>query len=325
MSYIILFLLSFLLIPSLLSAQMEEYKEYTVIKGDTLWDISKKNLNDSFLWPKIWKENPDIANPDRIYPNQKIRIPLHLLPKEIPAAEIPETKKVEIKKEPEKEIVKKIELIRKEYLVDRGLLLASGYIAESVHSVGTIVGSPSDRNVLGKDDYAYIKTEKPAKNGDKFYVIQVVKKVTHPTTDNMMGYLIEILGIAEVVGKEDDETKVKLVASYSEIPTGSLLDHFYEIEPPFGIEKPRKPDINGYIVASRQLRTINGMWDIVYIDRGSKRGLEIGDILATTTPGKPRITTGVIQIINIRETTATAIVRKSSDTIAKGDGVTGTK
>src|SRR4030043_2369979 len=79
-----LFLFIFLLLPSFISAQTQEYKDYAVEKGDTLWDISQKDLNDYFLWPKIWKENPEIKNPDRIYPKQKIRIPLYLLQKEIP-------------------------------------------------------------------------------------------------------------------------------------------------------------------------------------------------------------------------------------------------
>ena len=61
---------------------MQEIKDYKVKGGDTLWDISNKELQDPFLWPKIWKENPGIVNPDRIYPDQSIKIPLYLLQKE---------------------------------------------------------------------------------------------------------------------------------------------------------------------------------------------------------------------------------------------------
>lgn len=64
------------------SGQDMEYKEYKVLKGDTLWDISSKEIKDPFLWPKIWKENPEIKNPDRITPNQMIKIPLRLIQKE---------------------------------------------------------------------------------------------------------------------------------------------------------------------------------------------------------------------------------------------------
>ena len=54
----------------------DEKNIYIIVKGDTLWDISNSFLKDPFLWPLIWKVNPYIANPDLIYPGQKIRIPL---------------------------------------------------------------------------------------------------------------------------------------------------------------------------------------------------------------------------------------------------------
>ena len=72
----------FLLLPFSTFAQTHEMKDYKVIKGDTLWDISEAELNDPFLWPGVWKENPGIANPHRIYPDQMIRLPLYLIQKE---------------------------------------------------------------------------------------------------------------------------------------------------------------------------------------------------------------------------------------------------
>jgi hypothetical protein len=323
LSIIFILLVGFLLFSSFLLAQMQEYKDYTIIRGDTLWDISQKELKDPFLWPKIWKENPDIANPDRIYPQQKIKIPLYILQKEVSIPEVPETK---IKREePKKEMAKKIEPPKKEYLVNRDLLIASGYIADSVHSVGKIVDSPSGRTILGKGDYAYIKTDNPSKIGDKFYIIQPVEKVIHPKSGRILGYLIDVLGIGEVVGQDNGETKIKITASFSDVLTGSLLDSFYEIEPPYRTETSRKPDIHGYVVATKDLRILNGMWNVIYIDKGRKEGLDVGDVFATKTQGKHRILNGTAQIINLRESTATAVIRKSSDAVKKGDELVGLK
>jgi hypothetical protein len=81
-------LIVFLLLPLITFAETQEIKEYKVIKGDTLWDISKKELNDPFMWPKIWKENSWIANPHWIYPDQMIKIPLYLIQEEKRAAEV---------------------------------------------------------------------------------------------------------------------------------------------------------------------------------------------------------------------------------------------
>ncbi len=60
----------------------ERYLEYTVKRGDTQWGIASEYLHDPFLWPKIWIVNPNIKNPDRIYPGQKIRLPNSLLKEE---------------------------------------------------------------------------------------------------------------------------------------------------------------------------------------------------------------------------------------------------
>jgi LysM domain len=50
---------------------------YTVSKGDTLWDISKKLFGDAFYWPNIWKINGEqIPNPDLIFPNQILKFSL---------------------------------------------------------------------------------------------------------------------------------------------------------------------------------------------------------------------------------------------------------
>jgi nucleoid-associated protein YgaU len=39
---------------------------YRIIKGDTLWDISKRFFEDPFRWQKLWKRNPYVKNPDLI-------------------------------------------------------------------------------------------------------------------------------------------------------------------------------------------------------------------------------------------------------------------
>ena len=46
---------------------------YVIKKGDTLWDLSQRFLEDPFLWPRLWQSNQYITNPHWIYPGNPIR------------------------------------------------------------------------------------------------------------------------------------------------------------------------------------------------------------------------------------------------------------
>ncbi len=312
--------IALLFLPCLLCAQALDYKEYTVQKGDTLWDITKEELKDPFLWPKVWNANPDISNPDRIYPRQTIRIPLSLLQKEIEPAEpkpIPQPT-VRPEREEKKGVAAKVPTI--EYLIDQNLLIASGYIADSVTPAGKIYDKPGEPSNLTKGDYAYIMTNKPVKKGDLFYIIEVVEKVQHPVTRKSLGTRVAILGIAEVV--DENDPKVLITRSYAEIPIGSLIDDYFPLDPPLAVANPRKPAIDGYVVTTAKRLYAHGNFDIVFIDKGERDGLRAGDLLATTLQNEHRIYNGVIQVVSTRPSTSAAIIRKATKEIRIGDPVT---
>lgn len=49
---------------------------YTVVKGDTLWAISKKHYGNGAKYTVIFEANrPMLTHPDKIYPGQVLRIP----------------------------------------------------------------------------------------------------------------------------------------------------------------------------------------------------------------------------------------------------------
>jgi len=47
---------------------------YTIVKGDTLWDIAVRAYGDGYAWTKISRAN-NLPNPDLIYSGNKLSIP----------------------------------------------------------------------------------------------------------------------------------------------------------------------------------------------------------------------------------------------------------
>ncbi len=312
---IICIMLVLFLLPAFAISQMDDIKEYTVSEGDTLWDISSQELNDFFLWPKVWKENPEIANPDLIFPGQKIRIPLYVLREFETPTEPPRKAVVEIMP---KQTVQPAER-KPSYLVSKNLLIASGYISDSIPSHGTISGSPEGKTLLGNGDLVFVQTRDSVDIGDTFYILRGGQVATHPKTRRRLGYVIEILGVAKIKDFDLGETIAEITHSFNPIGIGDHLDPYYEINPPVAEKSPRKPDIEGYVVATTLLREFNSALDVIYIDKGSDDGIQVGDMFRTINLGEIKTQNGFIQIINAQDATSTAVVRKSTLPIGKGN------
>ena len=123
-------LIVFLLLPSITFAATREIKEHKVIKGDTLWDISKNELNDPFMWPRIWKENSWIANPHWIYPDQMIKIPFYLIQEEKREEEVTPKSTEEVTLKPTEESQATAIVAEQRYKGIKGIVLQNGNVIE---------------------------------------------------------------------------------------------------------------------------------------------------------------------------------------------------
>jgi LysM repeat protein len=309
------------------NAQDITSEEYSIKKGDTLWDISKDKLQDSFLWPKLWKENPQIKNPDLIYPGDKIIIPLKEIiipkveaPKELPKKpeeKIPVVVKPEIFEE--KPVVEIPEEIPKQYIVDKNLYIASGWISEVFTSIGKIIEAPTKRTIFGSGDYVYLKINKAEVSGERFFAIRKIKVVKHPKRGKILGNQIRVTGILKIIGKDNNVPKAQIATAFEDLQIGDSIMPFQEIEPPIVPEILRTPDVSGYIVESHMNTLLTRAGDIVYLDRGENDGLRVGDILSVFSSVPLKRSIGTLQVISLQPTTSAAIILKNEQEITIGD------
>ena len=63
--------------PETPAAEPAESKTYTVVSGDSLSKIAKREYGDALKWRAIFEANRDaIKDPDLIYPGQVLKIPI---------------------------------------------------------------------------------------------------------------------------------------------------------------------------------------------------------------------------------------------------------
>ena len=299
----------------------DEGLEYTVQKGDTLWDISSGKLKDPFLWPKLWKANPHIHNPHLIYPNEKVVIPSELLKEEF------RTDKT-VRLDTKRKLItpgslassRFVPAIRRGPIVSREVLLQSGYFVKDVKPMGRIISSPLGQTLFGNGDAIYLSTAVKANPDDKYFVIREPQAILNPLNEKeVSGYLVELTGVVVVTGDDNGKTKARISESYKEINIGDMIVDYYVVSLPVAPAIERKPPIAGIVLGIWNKRAEAGRDDVVYLSAGAGQSVEIGDIFTVISRTKPHPIVGTVQVFSISDAGSAAIIRQATSEIKPGD------
>jgi hypothetical protein len=297
-----LFALTALLSPEGLSAQEAEEQQpagdgrpdnHPVKEGDTLWDLSGRYLDSSYEWPRLWSYNPEITNPHWIYPGHVLRLRDgapggYSTPASGEGSGGPAPGGlVKMRRRAVGTGPASVRIGEQVYLDKKAL-------AEAAH----IVGGPEDHMMFSPSDIVYLKFKNREHVAEGKQAIVFIRQHRHelsPTAGDIRihpagdgGEVVRVLGALQVESFDPDKRIARAVILEANDP----IERGFEVAdvPPTLVDVPPKPSAKKVqakiVAASRELGTL-GQNQVVFINAGSKHGVEVGNRFLVLRQGDP--------------------------------------
>jgi LysM repeat protein len=316
------------------------YRTYEVQKGDTLWGISRKFIEDPYYWPDLWANNPDIQNPHFIYPGQNLRIyagPIVVVGVEeekvspVPKQEVVTSEGTPAPLEP---------AVTAEEPVNITVPAGVSFIAESERSSGgTIFDFPVARHFSGSGDTVFVRV--PAGTsvavGDLREIIKSTGDIIHPVSKKRLGFQVDQVGTLEITALGKDLHTAIIRKSFREIERGAWLAPHRAVREQIALRRATH-EMSGVVISTASHRELLGPSEVLFIDIGESNGLRVGNLLTMTRPRQatdlaviknkddaalvfPEELIGYALVVATNPETATAVILKSLEPAVVGDRV----
>lgn len=265
---------------------------YTVVKGDTLWDISGTFLSRPWLWPEIWQINPQIENPHLIYPGDEISLvyvdgqPRLSLRRGDAGRTFRMSPSDSVKLEPQiratplESAIPTISLDAIQGFLVQNRVVEPGMLDDKPY----VVEGESERLVLGAGDRVYVRGM--LADSESFSLVRKGPLYVDPQTKEVLGREATYIGLGTAVAQEGDIATMRVSSTREEVQIGDrvLPTEERRVDSNFF---PSAPDseVNGEIISVFSGVTQVGQYDVVVLNRGEREGLEIGNVLAIYKKG----------------------------------------
>jgi hypothetical protein len=300
------------------SVRSDHPDEYVVVKGDTLWDISGKFLEQPWQWPAIWHANPQIANPHLIYPGDRISLvyidgqPRLMVNGGKPTVRL----SPEIRRLP-REPIPPIEWSAIEKFITNARVL----MPDDFSDLPYVVANESQRHLATERDLTYVRGM-DGRIGEEFAIVRkrftfyddngVMQRgknlrfaeharIVDEYPDNIWNSTLEwrrknppILGVEFwdiAVGrlvKQGDPATLEIQSGRTEVREGDFVlpidDHAF---PDQLLPHAMDPIPEGIeVIALTQARYGAGHYQVIALSAGNNQGLEPGLVFSAFRPGK---------------------------------------
>ncbi|WP_422382841.1 LysM peptidoglycan-binding domain-containing protein [Marinicellulosiphila megalodicopiae] len=371
-----------------LQIKQDAPEKYTVVKGDTLWNISSMYLHSPWRWPEIWSYNEYIENPHLIYPGDVLFLNCDDMEKckvstvgqqfidnnntdsypgnttnqngssnnsnnddytnnnwssgndTISAISNSDTDSTYVRADGTVVLVPKpivvptdsaIQTIPREHIeffLNRNQVVNPADIENKPH----ILASRDGRLVLGGGDRIYAVGTFDS-NITNYMVYRKGELHKDPDTKEVLGLEIRSLGLADYVEEENGVHSLTLQNTQFNIRVGDFLypvqNNYIE---PFYTPSAPSGDIRAHILSVSRGVSAIGQYDVVLISKGTRDGLEVGNMLSIVQNGGtavdpktrlkyklPNVEAGLAMIFSVDEKTSYALILEAFNPIRVGD------
>ncbi len=268
-------------------------KQYTVKKGDTLWDISSLFLQDPWYWPEIWQRNEQIKNPHLIFPGDVLTL---IYVNGQPQILVNEERHKEVQQDSGAMPVKKLSPGIHSTALKAGIPSIPGdairqflskprvVTKEQLENAPRIIASENKHLILGSGNRVYIRGEID-KERVRFSVFHPGDELRDPQSGELLGYEAKYSGDVHIISYDDPATG-DLTFTKREVLIGDRLlpEDKSKLENLFFPHVP-DIDINAQIISLYDALFGVAQYQIVVINKGELDGIEVGHLLATYTRG----------------------------------------
>ncbi|MDX1516800.1 MAG: LysM peptidoglycan-binding domain-containing protein [Woeseiaceae bacterium] len=289
--------------------------EYVVQVGDTLWDIAATFLKDPWFWPEIWYVNPEIANPHLIYPGDVLAlVTIDGQPRITTVRGSTYRLSPQARVTPLTEAVSSIPYEAVQAFLSKGIVLER----DEVDRLPYLLSSRGDHLVAAAGNDVYVRGTGGESIGSRYGVVSVGDPLVDPDDNRVVGY--QGIWVGEgTMRRGGDPATMRLNETTREAKVGDrLIPEAVEIPLNFFPKAPSNV-IDGRIISVVGGVTQIGQYQVVVINRGSRDGLAIGDVLSVFQYGetiRDRIAGGSVKLPD--EEAGTVMVFKVYDEIGYG-------
>jgi len=294
---------------------------HQVRPGDTLWDLAAPYLRNPYLWPQIYEINRDVvANPNRIYPAERIRIPgLVVQPDEVavmreagpadrtvffPRDEAVQRDRIEAMEIARRTAVTAGDFYRAGQLVRDEEISALGQLAEVVSP--TVVPLRGARQIQ-LYDRVFMKLDAPGQVavGDRVQLLRRDREVRG------YGRIYVSTGLARVAAVEGDVATVVVDAMHSDVRPGDWAVPVSSFPLALGEAPHPAGGLQGRILAFESPHAAQTVDDLAFVDLGRESGVKEGDEFVAVQPQsaaswgtRPEVEIARLQVVRVNRRTA---------------------